>query len=270
MIKISGLNKKFNTGTFNEVYALNNINLTVNEGDFVTIIGTNGSGKTTLLNAIAGVFLPDDGKIEIFGKDVTKFPDFKRAGLIARVFQNPFTGTAADLSIAQNMHLATLRGKIRKPLIKFTKNSLDFYKQNLSQLEMNLEDRLSNKIGSLSGGQRQAITLLMAVLNKPKILLLDEHTAALDPKSAANIINLTNQFIIRDKLTTIMVTHSLQQALEYGNRTILMHKGRIVEEISGVEKKYMNVKDLYNLINDLKKQDILTDEIIENFRKEYD
>jgi putative ABC transport system ATP-binding protein len=269
MIRIADYHKTFNAGTLNEVYALRGVDLHVEEGEFLTIIGTNGSGKSTLLNAIAGTFLPDRGTITIGGEDMAKKQDFHRARFISRVFQNPFTGTAPDMTIAENIHLAFMRGKPRYPIPGLTRERLAVYREEVRMLEMQLEDRLDNTIGTLSGGQRQALTLLMAVMNEPRVLLLDEHTAALDPKSAAQVVALTERFIARYRLTTIMITHSMQQALAMGSRTILMHKGRIIEQISGKDKQYLTTADLLDRFADLRKQEKLTAEMIEEMRREY-
>ncbi len=269
MIQIEDLHKTFNAGTINEVYALRGINFAVKEGEFVTVIGTNGSGKSTLLNAIAGSFIPDAGKIEICKTDVTKRKDYYRAKYIARVFQNPFMGTAPDMSIAENLLISHLRGKVRYPKVSLHKELMTTFSEKIRYLEMDLEDRLDNVIGSLSGGQRQAITLLMAVLEKPKVLLLDEHTAALDPKSAAQIIKLTKKFVEEDKLTAVMVTHSMQQALELGNRTIMMHGGKIIENISESEKLRMTTDDFLSRFSEIRKREKLNDELITQLRQEY-
>lgn len=269
MIKICNFSKTFNPNTINEVKALKNINLEIADSDFVTIIGTNGSGKSTLLNAIAGSFIGDVGDIIIAGQDVTLDSEHKRAHLMSRVFQNPFSGTAPNMTIAENLHLATLRGMTRLPLLKLNNSKISSLSTVVSELEMQLETRLDNKIGSLSGGQRQAITLLMAVVQKPKVLLLDEHTAALDPKSAAQIIKLTEKFVSRDNLTTIMVTHSMQQALNLGNRTIMMHRGEVIEDIGLKEKKKLTVDDLLGKFSELRKIEKLTQDMITEFRKEY-
>jgi putative ABC transport system ATP-binding protein len=269
MIKIVDYHKSFNAGTLNEVYALRGIDLTIDEGEFLTIIGTNGSGKSTLLNAIAGTFLPDRGTITIGGEDMGKKQDFQRARFISRVFQNPFMGTAPDMTIAENIHLASMRGKPRYPVPGLTSERLAIYREEVRMLEMQLEDRLDNTIGTLSGGQRQALTLLMAVMNEPRVLLLDEHTAALDPKSAAQIVALTERFVARYHLTTIMITHSMQQALAFGSRTVLMHKGEVIEEISGKDKQHLTTADLLDRFADLRKQEKLTAEMIEEMRREY-
>ncbi len=269
MIQITGLHKRFNVGTINETHALQDINLTIKPGEFITIIGTNGSGKSTLLNAIAGSFLPDAGEILIDGHDVTLKKDFERAYYIARVFQNPFTGTAPSMTIAENLHMAFLRNKRCYPLLKLESKRIEQYKIEIRQLEMQLEGRLDNLIGSLSGGQRQAITLLMAAIAHPKVLLLDEHTAALDPKSAAQVIKLTKRFIERERLTAVMVTHSMQQALDLGDRTIMMHKGQIIDDISFEEKRDLTVNDLLDKFAELRKAEQITDDILATLRREY-
>ncbi len=269
MIAITDLHKTFNAGTVNEVYALKGICLTVHPGDFITLIGTNGSGKSTLLNAIAGSFLPDLGKIVIAGEDVTRRQDFERARLVSRVFQNPFMGTATDMTIAENLHLAYHRDRRNAPRIGLTAQRRNAYRQAVSQLEMQMENRLDNIIGTLSGGQRQALTLLMAVLRPPKVLLLDEHTAALDPKSAAQVIHLTQRFVEQENLTTLMVTHSMQQALQVGNRTIMMNKGEIIEDIPLKEKERLTAADLLDRFAELRKTERLTEDMLEELRREY-
>lgn len=269
MISIKNVNKVFNPGSINEVKALTDINFEVSDGDFVTIIGTNGSGKSTLMNAISGSIIPDSGTIEIDGIDVTKQKDFERAKYIARVFQNPFSGTAPRMTIAENLLMAYYRGRRRQAKISLNKKLLDFFRGEVEKLEMQLEDRLENIIGTLSGGQRQAVTLLMAVIEKPKVLLLDEHTAALDPKTAAQVISLTKKFIEQGKLTTIMITHSMQQALELGNKTVMMYRGRIIEEIGAKEKSRLTSDDLLDKFADLRKKEKLTDELLEQLRNEY-
>jgi putative ABC transport system ATP-binding protein len=269
MIHISNLHKTFNPGTSNEVYALRDINLHIREGEFVTVIGTNGSGKSTLLNAVSGTFLPDTGRIMIAAENVTLRQDFQRSALVSRVFQNPFTGTAPDMTIAENIHMAYLRGTACYPRRGLNRRRLAAYSDEVQQLEMQLETRLDSVIGTLSGGQRQALTLLMSVITRPQVLLLDEHTAALDPKSAAQVIKLTEKFIERDHLTAMMVTHSMQQALELGSRIIMMHKGQVIDDISGREKVSLTVNDLLDKFAELRKTERLTDDMLETLRREY-
>ncbi|MBW1816202.1 MAG: ATP-binding cassette domain-containing protein [Deltaproteobacteria bacterium] len=269
MIKINDLHKTFNPGTLNEVYALKSINLEIARGDFVTIIGTNGSGKSTLLNAVGGNFLPDSGTITIAGEDVTNKKDYQRAAAVSRVFQNPFMGTAPNMTIAENLHMAYLRGKRRYPRRGLRGARMATYREAVGQLEMQLEDRLQNPIGTLSGGQRQALTLLMSVVTQPKVLLLDEHTAALDPKSAVQVIDLTKRFVAQGNLTAIMVTHSMQQALDLGNRTIMMHQGRIIDDMSARDKQRATVDDLLDKFADLRKVERLTDDMLEELKRGY-
>ncbi|MBN1154309.1 ATP-binding cassette domain-containing protein [candidate division KSB1 bacterium] len=269
MIQIIGVHKRFNVGTINETYALRDIHLTIKPGEFVTIIGTNGSGKSTLLNAVAGSFAPDQGQIILDSHDVTHKKDYERAKYIARVFQNPFMGTAPIMTIAENLHMAYLRNKVSYPVLGLDSKRYSQYKEEVKQLEMQLEGRLDTLIGSLSGGQRQALTLLMAVIAQPKVLLLDEHTAALDPKSAAQVIRLTKRFIEREKLTAVMVTHSMQQALDVGERTIMMHKGQIIDDISREEKRRLTVNDLLDKFAELRKTEQLTDDMLATLRREY-
>ena len=269
MIQISDLNKKFNPGTINEVIALQEINIQIKNSEFVTIIGTNGSGKTTLLNAIAGSFFPDTGKILIDNVDITNKKEHERAKYISRVFQNPFSGTSPDMTIAENLLLAYQRGQRRFPRISLNPKLKKYFREEIAQLEMQLEDRLDNTIGTLSGGQRQALTLLMAVIKKPKVLLLDEHTAALDPKTASQVIKLTNRFIEQDNLTSVMITHSMQQALDMGTRTIMLYKGKVIDDIDQKGKKYMSADDLLAKFADLRKKERLSDEIFEQLKNEY-
>jgi putative ABC transport system ATP-binding protein len=269
MLKLFDVHKRFNPGTISEVYALRGVDMEVREGEFVTIIGTNGSGKSTLLNAAAGTFLPDSGKVEIGGRDVTRKRDFQRASYISRVFQNPFMGTAPDMTIAENLHMAFMRGGKGYPKIGLNSKRMNVYREEVKSLEMQLEDRLDAAIGTLSGGQRQAITLLMAVITRPEVLLLDEHTAALDPKSAAQVIQLTKRFIERQNIPTLMVTHSMQQALELGNRIIMMHQGRIIDDIAEKEKSLHTTDDLLGKFAELRKAERLTDDMLEELRREY-
>ena len=244
MLKITNIHKTFNKGTINEKVALNGVNLTLNEGDFVTVIGGNGAGKSTLLNSVCGVFGVDSGTIEIDGVDVTKLPEHKRAKFLGRVFQDPMMGTAADMQIEENMSLAYRRGQKRGLGWAITAKERKIYKEMLSELGLGLENRMTSKVGLLSGGQRQALTLLMAVIKKPKVLLLDEHTAALDPKTAAKVLELSEKFITESNLTTMMITHNMKDAIAHGNRLIMMHEGRIIYDVSGEEKKNLTVDDL--------------------------
>lgn len=244
MLEIKSVYKTFNPGTVNEKRALNGIDLTLNEGDFVTVIGGNGAGKSTMLNMIAGVYPVDNGKIMIDGQDVTKLPEFKRAKFLGRVFQDPMNGTAADMQILENLALASRRGKFRTLAPGVSKKEKAGYIDLLKSLDLGLETRLTSKVGLLSGGQRQAITLLMATLKKPKLLLLDEHTAALDPKTAHKVLELTTQIVEKDNLTTIMITHNMKDALAIGNRLIMMNEGKIIYDVSGEEKKKLTTADL--------------------------
>ena len=244
MLEIQNIHKTFNPGTINEKVALNGVNLNLNPGDFVTIIGGNGAGKSTTLNAIAGVWSVDEGKIIIYGVDTTKLSEHKRALYLGRVFQDPMTGTAATMSIEENMAIAARRGERRGLGWGITKKERERYKEALKELDLGLEDRLSSKVGLLSGGQRQAITLLMASLKKPKLLLLDEHTAALDPKTAAKVLAISDKIIQEHQLTAMMVTHNMKDAIAHGNRLIMMHEGKIIYDVSGEEKKNLKVADL--------------------------
>lgn len=243
-LEIKDVHKTFNKGTINEKVALDGVNLQLNEGDFVTIIGGNGAGKSTTLNAVAGVWPVDYGSIIIGGTDVTSLPEHKRAKFLGRVFQDPMTGTAATMSIDENMALAARRGKKRTLKWGVTKAEREEYKEKLRELDLGLEDRLTSKVGLLSGGQRQAVTLLMASLQKPDLLLLDEHTAALDPKTAAKVLELSDKIIAENHLTAMMVTHNMKDAIAHGNRLIMMHEGRIIYDVSGEEKRHLHVSDL--------------------------
>ncbi len=269
MIRIRNLHKTFNAGSLDQVTALKEIDLDIAEFEFITIIGTNGSGKSTLLNTIAGNISPEKGTIEINGRDVTRKMDFQRAQYIARVFQNPYSGTAPGMTIAENLLMAWFRGRKRYPVISLKGALKNQFRQSLAFLDMQLEDRLENLMGTLSGGQRQAITLLMAVLQTPKVLLLDEHTAALDPKTAAQVIRLTHKFVTAHHLTTIMVTHSMQHALELGTRIIMMHNGRIIDDISEKDKKNLTIEDLLNKFEDIRKSEKLTPDMMETLKKLY-
>jgi len=262
MLKITGLKKTFNKGTVNAKTALNGLNLELKDGDFVTVIGGNGAGKSTLLNAIAGVWKPDAGKIEIDGVDVTNMPEHKRAKFLGRVFQDPMKGTAPDMEIAENLAIASRRGIRRRFVRGVKKQDRESYKSLLSSLELGLENRLTTKVGLLSGGQRQAVTLLMATMNKPKLLLLDEHTAALDPKTAAKVLELTDQIVKKNNLTTVMITHNMKDAIQHGNRLIMMHEGRIIIDVSGEEKKKLTVEQLLNLFNQASGGGIVNDRMV--------
>ena len=262
MLKIENVKKVFNAGTINEKVALHDLNLTLNEGDFVTVIGGNGAGKSTMLNCVAGVFQPDEGKILIGDVDVTHLPEYKRAKYIGRVFQDPMMGTAATMQIEENMALALRRGKPRGLRIGITKKERQLYKEQLATLGLGLENRLTAKVGLLSGGQRQALTLLMAALVKPKLLLLDEHTAALDPKTAAKVLEVTQQIVEKHHLTTMMITHNMRDAIAYGNRLIMMYDGHVVVDVSGEEKKNLTVEQLLKLFSTASGSDEADDKLL--------
>lgn len=244
MLEIKEIYKTFNAGTQNEKCALNGVSLTLNDSDFVTVIGGNGAGKSTTLNAIAGVWPVDSGKVLIDGEDVTKLSEYKRAKYLGRVFQDPMTGTAATMSIVENMAIAARRGRKRGLGWGVTREEKQQYMDMLRKIDLGLEDRLTSKVGLLSGGQRQALTLLMATIRKPKLLLLDEHTAALDPKTAKKVLELTDEVVKENNLTAIMITHNMKDAIAYGNRLVMMHEGRIIYDVSGDEKKNLKVSDL--------------------------
>lgn len=244
MLEIQDLHKTFNIGTINEKVALDGVNLQLNEGDFVTIIGGNGAGKSTTLNAIAGTWPVDRGKILIDGKDITCLSEHKRAAYLGRVFQDPMIGTAATMGIEENMAIAARRGERRSLRWGISKAQREAFRKKLAELDLGLEDRMGSKVGLLSGGQRQAITLLMAALKKPKLLLLDEHTAALDPKTAAKVLEISDKIIAENGLTAMMVTHNMKDAIAHGNRLIMMHEGRVIYDVSGEEKKKLHVSDL--------------------------
>ena len=244
MLDLHSIYKTFNAGTVNEKTALNGLNLHLNEGDFVTVIGGNGAGKSTMLNAVAGTWFVDEGKITIDDIDVTKLPEHKRAKYLGRVFQDPMTGTAATMQIEENMALAARRGMTRSLKAGITAKEREFYRGQLKILGLGLEDRLTSKVGLLSGGQRQALTLLMATIQKPRLLLLDEHTAALDPQTARKVLDLTNEMVTEQKLTALMVTHNMKDAIQIGNRLIMMNNGRIIYDVSGEEKRKLTVEAL--------------------------
>ena len=244
MLDLIDIRKTFNAKTVNEKVALNGVNLHLEDGDFVTVIGGNGAGKSTILNAIAGVWPVDEGRIVIDGADVTNLSEHRRANLLGRVFQDPMTGTAATMQIEENLALAARRGQKRTLRAGITKAESEGYREKLKTLGLGLEDRMTTKVGLLSGGQRQALTLLMATLKKPKLLLLDEHTAALDPRTAAKVLQLSRQIVEENHLMTMMVTHNMKDAIAYGNRLIMMHEGRVILDIKGEQKKHLTVEML--------------------------
>ena len=262
MLQINNVHKTFNAGTINEKKALQGVSLHLKPGDFVTVIGGNGAGKSTLMNIVSGAYTVDEGSIMIDGKDVTKLPEHKRARYIGRVFQDPMMGTAATMQIEENMALASRRGKIRTLMPGITNKERKAYKESLKILDLGLEERLTAKVGLLSGGQRQALTLLMATLKKPKLLLLDEHTAALDPKTAAKVLDATQLIVEKDNLTTLMITHNMRDAIAYGNRLIMMYDGRIVVDVSGEEKKKLTVEQLLELFSKASGSDEADDQLI--------
>lgn len=262
MLKLDNIHKTFNPGTINEKIALNGVNLTLNEGDFVTVIGGNGAGKSTTLNAIAGVWPIDSGKIYIGGDDVTKLSEHKRAKYLGRVFQDPMTGTATTMSIEENMAIAARRGEKRGLSWGITHQERDTYREMLKTLDLGLEDRLTSKVGLLSGGQRQAITLLMASIKKPKLLLLDEHTAALDPKTAAKVLEISDKIIAENHLTAMMVTHNMKDAIVHSNRLIMMHEGKVILNISGEEKKKLTVEDLLHQFEKVSGEEFANDKAL--------
>ena len=247
MLDVKEIRKTFNAGTVNEKKALQGLNLHLNDGDFVTVIGGNGAGKSTMLNAIAGVWPVDSGSIVIDGVDVTKQPEYKRAKYIGRVFQDPMVGTAANMQIQENLAIASRRGKFPSLAGSSKAKQNEMFREMVAELDLGLEDRLTSKVGLLSGGQRQAITLLMETLSQPKLLLLDEHTAALDPKTAAKVLELTERIVTRDHLTTLMITHNMKDALRYGNRLIMLHNGNIIIDVAGEEKAKLDVPDLLKM-----------------------
>ena len=244
MLEIKNVHKTFNKGTINEKKALNGVNLHLDPGDFVTIIGGNGAGKSTTLNMVAGVYPIDQGTIILDGKDISDLPEYKRAYMLGRVFQDPMMGTAAGMQIEENMAMANRRGKKRGLSWGITKKEKEMFKEKLQMLDLGLEDRMTSKVGLLSGGQRQALTLLMATLKKPSLLLLDEHTPALDPKTAKKVLDITEKIVARDNLTTMMVTHNMKDAINIGNRLIMMSDGKIIYDVKGEEKKKLKVADL--------------------------
>ena len=262
MLDITNVEKTFNLGTINEKKALNGINLHLDEGDFVTVIGGNGAGKSTMLNMVAGVYPVDCGSIVIDGVDVTKLPEYKRAKYLGRVFQDPMTGTAADMQIEENLALAARRGQKRTLRAGITAKERKEYKELLKILDLGLENRMTAKVGLLSGGQRQALTLLMATLKKPKLLLLDEHTAALDPKTAKKVLDITETVVAKDNLATIMITHNMADAIRVGNRLIMMHEGRIVVDVKGEEKKNLTIEQLLQLFEASSGSQLTSDKVM--------
>ena len=262
MLKIENVYKTFNAGTVNEKKALQGLNLHLKPGEFVTVIGGNGAGKSTMLNCVAGAYTVESGRILIDGTDVTHLPEYKRAKFIGRVFQDPMMGTAANMWIEENLALAARRGKPRTLRSGITKEERAEYQEKLKILDLGLEDRMTTKVGLLSGGQRQALTLLMATLQKPKLLLLDEHTAALDPKTAAKVLEATQKIVAKDNLTTMMITHNMRDAIQYGNRLIMMYDGHIVVDVSGEEKKNLTVEQLLNLFSQASGSDEVDDKLV--------
>ncbi len=262
MLVIDNVYKTFNIGTINEKHALNGVNLTLEEGDFVTVIGGNGAGKSTVLNAIAGVWPIDSGRVLIDGDDVTGLPEYKRASFLGRVFQDPMTGTAATMEIQENLALAARRGRSRGLRWGITRKERIQYREMLKELNLGLEERMSTKVGLLSGGQRQALTLLMATLKKPRLLLLDEHTAALDPKTASKVLEVSDQIIEEHNLTALMVTHNMKDAIEHGNRLVMMNDGKVILDIRGEEKKKLTVEDLLLKFEEVSGEEFVSDKAL--------
>jgi putative ABC transport system ATP-binding protein len=262
MLRLAGITKYFHKGSVNEVLALDDVSLHVHKGDFVTIIGSNGAGKSSLLNCTAGTFLPDQGDVEMNRVAVTNWPEYKRARFVGRVFQDPLQGTCASMTIEQNMALALRRGKRRGLSLGVTGSDRRIFATELEKLGLGLEDRLSDVVGLLSGGQRQALTMLMATLVRPDILLLDEHTAALDPKTGSQILELTEQIVESQQLTTLMVTHNMHQALKLGNRLVMMHRGRVIMDIQGEEKASLKVEDLLARFYNIKGEAFSSDRVL--------
>jgi putative ABC transport system ATP-binding protein len=269
MLELSDITKTFNPGTPNEVSALRDVSLRLETGSFLVIIGTNGSGKSTLLNAVAGTFFVDAGSIAVAGRNITRWAEHQRARLIGRVFQNPFSGTAPNMSIAENLALAARRGQPRGLGWALHRKLRDELRDRIRTLNMGLENRLDNAIGSLSGGQRQALTLLMASWLKPQLLLLDEHTAALDPKSGDQVIRLTHEIIQRDQLTTLMVTHSMQQAVHLGDRIVMMHRGQVLHDLQGAERARVRPEDLLQRFDEVRRREQLDATVAEMLQRNY-
>ena len=263
MLEIKNIYKTFNAGTINEKKALQGLNLTLQDGEFCTVIGGNGAGKSTMMNAVAGVWPVDSGAILVDGVDISGLCEYQRASMLGRVIQDPMTGTAADMQIVENLALAARRGS-RRSFLKWgvPKAEYETYRELLKTLDLGLEDRMTTKVGLLSGGQRQALTLLMATLKKPKLLLLDEHTAALDPKTAAKVLDATQRIVEKDHLTTMMITHNMRDAIAYGNRLVMMYDGHIVVDVSGEEKKHLTVEQLLNLFSQASGSDEADDKLL--------
>ncbi len=262
MLDIVQVEKSFNIGTVNEKKALQNLNFHMNDGEFVTVIGGNGAGKSTMLNVITGVYKPEGGKIFLDGQDITYLEEWQRAKYLGRVFQDPMMGTAANMQIEENLALAYRRTKKRGLSWGISEKEKEYYRQSLARLDLGLEDRMTAKVGLLSGGQRQAVTLLMATLQKPKLLLLDEHTAALDPKTAEKVLDLTRELIEEEHLTTIMITHNMRDAIRMGTRLVMMHQGRIVYSVAGEEKKNLKVEDLLQKFSEVSNGEFANDRML--------
>ena len=262
MLEMRHITKVFNKGSVDEKVALNDLSLTLNDGEFVTVIGGNGAGKSTMQNAICGTWLPDSGQILLDGVDVTALPEHKRANYLGRVYQDPMTGTAAGLQIEENLALAARRGQKRTLRMGIRNREREEYRQLLAPLGLGLETRLAAKVGTLSGGQRQALTLLMATLKKPKLLLLDEHTAALDPRTAAKVMELTEKIVTENRLTTLMITHNMRDAIRYGSRLVMLHEGRAILDISGEEKQKLTVPDLLEMFTRVSGSEFASDRAI--------
>ena len=262
MLELRNIYKTFNPGTINEKVALNGLSLKLKEGDFVTVIGGNGAGKSTMLNAVAGTIQVDTGSILLDGKDITRLPEYKRAAYLGRVFQDPMMGTAATMQIEENLAMADRRGKRRTLRRGITAADRERYIEQLKVLDLGLEERMTTKVGLLSGGQRQALTLLMATLQKPELLLLDEHTAALDPKTAAKVLEATQRIVEKEHLTTMMITHNMRDAIAYGNRLIMMYNGHVAVDVSGEEKKRLTVEQLLSLFSKASGSDEADDKLL--------
>lgn len=258
MLELKGINKTFNPGTINEKKAITNLDLCINDGDFITVIGSNGAGKSTILNLISGVIPIDSGKLILEDKDITNMKEYKRAAFLGRVFQDPMLGTAGNMMLEENLAMANRRGKRRGLSWGITERERGLFREKLKTLDLGLEERLKSKVGLLSGGQRQAVTLLMATLQQPKLLLLDEHTAALDPKTAAKVLEVTDNLVRNNHLTTLMITHNMRDAIRLGNRLIMMNQGKIIYDVEGEEKKKLTVEDL------LKKFEVMSGEELTN------